>query len=59
MSMLHSCGFTGCKTFTLSTYCFEHEQLIRAEIESERAQAATRDRDEGMARELAEAPLPA
>jgi hypothetical protein len=36
---------------TLSAYCYEHELLIRAEIESERARAATRD--ERVARELA------
>jgi len=38
MPMLHSCGFQGCETFTLSTYCYEHEQLIRAEIQAERVQ---------------------
>ncbi len=43
MPMLHSCSFHGCDTFTLSTYCFEHERLIRAEVESERSQAAARD----------------
>jgi hypothetical protein len=51
MPMLHSCSFPGCDTLTLSTYCYEHELLIRAEIESERIRAATRD--ELVARELA------
>jgi hypothetical protein len=52
MPMLHSCSFPDCETFTLSTYCFEHERVIRSEIESERAQVASRD--EPTARELAE-----
>jgi hypothetical protein len=43
MPMLHGCAFSGCETFTLSTYCFEHEQLIRSELEAERAQLAARD----------------
>jgi hypothetical protein len=38
--MLHGCAFPGCSTFTLSTYCVEHELLVRAVKESERAQAA-------------------
>jgi hypothetical protein len=54
MPMLHGCAFSGCETFTLSTYCFEHEQLVRSELEAERAQLAARD--EPTARELAEAP---
>ena len=37
--MLHGCAFPGCSTFTLSTYCVEHELLVRAVKESERAQA--------------------
>ena len=37
--MLHGCAFPGCSTFTLSTYCVEHELLVRAMKESERAQA--------------------
>lgn len=57
MPMLHSCSFAGCETLTLSTYCFEHERLIRAEIEAERAQTA--DGDEPTAREAAEAAQPA
>lgn len=36
MPMLHGCGFPGCSTLTLSTYCVEHELLIRAVKESER-----------------------
>jgi hypothetical protein len=40
MPMLHGCGFPGCSTFTLSTYCVEHELLVRAVKESERAHAA-------------------
>ena len=37
MPMLHGCAFPGCSTFTLSTYCVEHELLARALKESERA----------------------
>jgi hypothetical protein len=51
MPMLHGCSFPGCDTLTLSTYCYEHELLVRAEIEAERAQIATRDQP--VARELA------
>lgn len=40
MPMLHGCAFPGCSTFTLSTYCVEHELLVRAHKESERAHAA-------------------
>jgi len=40
MPMLHGCAFPGCSTFTLSTYCVEHELLVRAAKESERAHAA-------------------
>ena len=54
MPMLHGCAFDGCDTFTLSTYCFEHERFIRSEAEAERAQLAARD--EPTSRELAEAP---
>ena len=43
MPMLHGCAFPGCSTFTLSTYCVEHELLVRALKESERAQAASLD----------------
>jgi hypothetical protein len=37
--MLHGCAFPGCSTFTLSTYCVEHELLVRAHKEAERALA--------------------
>jgi hypothetical protein len=37
MPMLHGCAFPGCSTFTLSTYCVEHELLVRALKEAERA----------------------
>jgi hypothetical protein len=40
MPMLHGCAFPGCSTFTLSTYCVEHELLARAAKESERTRAA-------------------
>jgi len=43
MPMLHGCAYEGCETFTLSTYCFEHELVIRAEIEAERVHVAARD----------------
>ena len=36
MPMLHGCAFPGCTTLTLSTYCVEHELLMRAMRESER-----------------------
>ena len=39
MPMLHGCAFPGCSTFTLSTYCVEHELLVRALKEAERAHA--------------------
>lgn len=38
MPMLHGCAFPGCTTLTLSTYCVEHELLVRAVKESERQQ---------------------
>jgi hypothetical protein len=41
MPMLHGCAFPGCSTFTLSTYCVEHELLARALKESERSQATS------------------
>jgi hypothetical protein len=43
MPMLHGCAFPGCSTFTLSTYCVEHELLVRALKESERAHAAAHE----------------
>ena len=54
MPMLHGCAFPACDTFTLSTYCFEHELVVRAEIEAERMQLASGD--EPTARELAARP---
>lgn len=54
MPMLHGCAFSECETFTLSTYCFEHDQLIRSELEAERARLAARD--EPTSRELADGP---
>jgi hypothetical protein len=54
MPMLHGCAFPGCETLTLSTYCFEHERLVRSELEAERARLAARE--EPTARELADAP---
>jgi hypothetical protein len=53
MPMLHGCGFPGCSTFTLSTYCVEHELLVRAMKESERIHAAALDE------QAADAPLSA
>jgi hypothetical protein len=46
MPMLHGCAFPGCSTFTLSTYCVEHELLVRALKESERAHHADGERAE-------------
>jgi hypothetical protein len=43
MPMLHGCAFSGCSTFTLSTYCVEHELLVRALKESERSHAGCPD----------------
>jgi hypothetical protein len=51
MPMLHGCSFPGCDTRTLSAYCWEHERLLRCEIDDEREQAAMRDHP--LARELA------
>ncbi|HZT93726.1 MAG TPA: hypothetical protein VE985_04525 [Gaiellaceae bacterium] len=56
MPMLHGCAFPACETLTLSTYCFEHELVIRAELEAERTQLAARD--EPTAREVAARPAP-
>jgi hypothetical protein len=41
MPMIHGCAFPGCSTFTLSTYCVEHELLVRAVKESERGHVVT------------------
>jgi hypothetical protein len=46
MPMLHGCAFPGCSTFTLSTYCVEHELMVRALKESERAHHAAGERAE-------------
>jgi hypothetical protein len=40
MPMLHGCAFPGCSTFTLSTYCVEHELVVRANKEFERVSHA-------------------
>jgi hypothetical protein len=46
MPMLHGCAFPGCSTFTLSTYCVEHELLVRALKESERSHSGLVERAE-------------
>jgi hypothetical protein len=46
MPMLHGCAFPGCSTFTLSTYCVEHELLVRALKESERSHSVLSERAE-------------
>jgi hypothetical protein len=46
MPMLHGCAFRGCSTFTLSTYCVEHELMVRAMKESERADSGVVERPE-------------
>jgi hypothetical protein len=51
MPMLHGCAFPGCSTFTLSTYCVEHELLVRAVKESERAHTVS-SLDEPLTAEL-------
>lgn len=64
MPMLHGCAFPGCTTLTLSTYCVEHELLIRALKESERQHeheelagiAADPDADAPLGAEAREAP---
>ncbi|MFZ0341411.1 MAG: hypothetical protein WAL31_03660 [Gaiellaceae bacterium] len=43
MPMLHGCAYPGCSTFTLSTYCVEHELLVRAAKESERGHVLTHE----------------
>jgi hypothetical protein len=57
MPMLHSCGFPGCSTRTLSTYCLEHEVLTRAAEFNRRTQAAEA-RDEPLSAERAEVARP-
>ena len=60
MPMLHGCAFPGCSTFTLSTYCVEHELLVRAVKESERAHATdvSVDADAALAADTALAAAP-
>lgn len=41
--MLHGCAFPDCETLTLGAYCLEHELLVRAELEAERAQGSEHD----------------
>ena len=59
--MLHGCAYPGCTTFTLSTYCVEHELLVRAQKESERAHghdaSSTLEPEEVGAGEVAEPAL--
>lgn len=57
MPMLHSCGFPDCGTRTLSTYCLEHEVVVRARKLAERMEAADA-RDEPLSAELAELARP-
>jgi hypothetical protein len=57
MPMLHGCAFPGCSTYTLSTYCVEHELLVRALKESERSHATAFA--ERVAEHVADAPLSA
>lgn len=59
MPMLHGCAFPGCSTFTLSTYCVEHELLVRALKESERAHVTMQDEGTADAALTAEAALAA
>lgn len=53
MPMLHSCGFPNCATRTLSTYCLEHEIVVRTKMLAERTEAAEA-RDEPLSAEVAE-----
>jgi hypothetical protein len=49
MPMLHGCAYPGCSTFTLSTYCVEHELLVRAVKESERGHLLASENDSTVA----------
>jgi hypothetical protein len=49
--MLHSCSFPGCETPTPSAYCWEHERLLRCEIEDDRDERLIHEHP--LARELA------
>ena len=51
--MLHSCGFPGCDTRTLSTYCLEHEVVVRAKMMAERMEAMD-TREQPLQAELAD-----
>ena len=53
MPMLHSCSFPGCHTRTLSTYCVEHEIVVRAKKLAERIEGVEA-REQPLAAELAE-----
>lgn len=57
MPMLHSCSFVGCDTRTLSTYCLEHEVVVRAKLMAERMEAVEA-RDEPLTAEHAEVASP-
>jgi hypothetical protein len=57
MPMLHGCAFQDCQILTLSTYCYEHELVLRAELEFERTQTVARD--EPTARKSRQTPQPA
>jgi hypothetical protein len=57
MPMLHSCGFSGCDTRTLSTYCLEHEVIVRAKMLAEQMESADA-RDEPLSAEVAEVTRP-
>ena len=57
MPMLHGCAFQDCQIFTLSTYCYAHELVLRAELESERRRPAAHD--EPTARETRQTSQPA
>jgi hypothetical protein len=57
MPMLHSCGFPGCDTRTLSTYCLEHEVIVRAKMLAEQMESADAH-DEPLSAEFAEVARP-
>jgi hypothetical protein len=57
MPMLHSCGFSGCDTRTLSTYCLEHEVVVRAKMLAEQMESADA-RDEPLSAEFVEVTRP-
>lgn len=53
MPTLHSCGFPGCDTRTLSTYCLDHEVAVRAKMLAQRMELAAA-RDEPLSAERGE-----